>query len=1316
MGVKVITRNYNNSFRPETVDWLIGNVGEWQRLSLYVEFAVEKRFTQSSPLLLQSSNIATLGDGTDWSSYGFDVNESVVINFDVTTYDSSGAVSSGPTPVVATRTIGLIAGDTVEFTTPFGVGQSMIPYKDGQVKFDNVIIYKDKQPQGVEITYGHIENSNYASSSLNSFIDGTETKMNALNLHTLPNGPLNFIGLQSGMSLRNGDWDYAGKIGTHTYGYSFGFEFMISSFFEDITDIENKTPPSQVFNAASLTDNFKIIGFPEWNNPNTRIQNKLSDTKRLGNTGWFDENFNGLDNDFVIESITYTDVDSASLVSALSYSSQTRVKAVISGVQNLANGSTNCGLGFIWLPEDEDLYKNNQQPFHNNMLMNTAGSYGVNNFLVDPAIYAGLYNGFGADPNIKMEVEDVHFYIDGTDLVYEATFSPTTGFKNKMDALDESERNYAIWVSVADHTLTSNFSNRVSLLLDYNIMEFYVAPVGPWEPLTMTFYEHQNDGSSGSEPCFLDMFVEDDLVAKIDFKVDISDVIPNAIEFGLEMVNAGTGEILSLQSYNVDLSGYPNDSNGIPQWSYDQTRGFKLESGNSKNWVKVERNPTFDNGIEKAYTAFYGYKIRWEDWLEKLGVPGDFFDSNELFNGFNNDWYQYLNTLGWDFKFVVYLDAVLQGEAVRYKNEVIHTFKDYDSNGDITTIWNFYRESDSSLINAGIDADTGKPLGVILDNEQVRLEIIYTRATGTWSGINDVYATTCIEVDKGSGQFEFRQISSIWGRESDNPLIPIPNETLLKLTLLSPTEIKAECLVEPSLLLDAIRYKCSGRLGCKLPITPTWSAKLDVNHIGGSSGLWDFDFEFATTDGVLSAGIITMKVYNYSTNALIGHVDYPYGAFPQVDAPLNDYIGNWVSDVQPYLQVGTQLIDGGSGGFTKKDWAYDNDKFSDAYYANAIPLKLKVKIETSNNSSAIMSVKKDEIGANIHGFSMRYSAISDSYFGAYSRTSNTQAAVSEIKIFGDELLSNTVANYNIPGFTSGTNFGSVGLDEQFLVNGKPTLYNLKGFNNPTPNYPWQLSEYTWNGTDGYNENVLISGNGWNGRATYPLRIFSLNGKSLVLCSNFIYSPNSRPDMWRMFYFDGVSWQYSVFDTLMLETGGSGNPNDDNYTIISDDYGRVYYHRRKEFTQTTSRIDMIVWDGVGAIEDENSWTRTFLCGSNSAHGFVDGIGNVARMTRPHSFTIIGYDAFTFPIIQFWDYDNAALRQMNYDDPSGQMNLTTIATMGVDAGCDYQVANMAFNGSEYMCALGGFGFFTMTTSGVQTLLDEGVPSSKVNGEKY
>ena len=142
--------------------------------------------------------------------------------------------------------------------------------------------------------------------------------------------PMNTVGFQSGMSISECVTGYIDKTGTHTYNYYLECTFMISSFFDSVQNIDENTPPANVFNVNALTDNFSIVCFPTWNNPNSSVRNNLNNTKQLGNTGWFDENFNGLPNPFNIQSLIIRD-ESNIVTSFVDYKNKTKIDQAIFG-------------------------------------------------------------------------------------------------------------------------------------------------------------------------------------------------------------------------------------------------------------------------------------------------------------------------------------------------------------------------------------------------------------------------------------------------------------------------------------------------------------------------------------------------------------------------------------------------------------------------------------------------------------------------------------------------------------------------------------------------------------------------------------------------------------------------------------------------------------------------------------------------------------------------------------------------------------------------------------------------------------------------
>lgn len=589
--------------------------------------------------------------------------------------------------------------------------------------------------------------------------------------------------------------------------FQFELEYLISTFFEELANIEEVTAPEYLQGDGSISDNFYTEFYPEWNNPNVMINNDPEKTRRLGNTGWFNENFNQLPNDFQIQNVSYGD-ENGNLVDALNYFGTTRMTAIVSNVPNITP-ATKLGFGFMWVPKYEDDYKNKTTPYYRNTFINTGdGAYNAGTYYPNTSTGGGIGMAW-------MEVKNVQFQsLGGNQLYFEATFMPTAAFSALFDGKDEDDRKYIVWISVADQTLGRNFSNRVSLLADFNDMVKSVPPAGPYPYIQNAFIEHPYEADViGVEQ--YNGFVQDDVLCRLPFQVDPSSTTLQKFRFGIEVFNPSTSERHILEKFDVDMTQFFTDANGVPFYNVNTTRGFKLQDGNNKNWVKINREASLDTAGKFGYLAFYAFKIRWEDWIQRSDMPAAFFDPLELNQGFNNDWFHYLSTIGWKMNFFVEIDAVVDTVLVQYRNRFDFKFADYDKNTRIQTRHQYFRNSDNTLLNVGTDPVSQRPLGVVLSNEPTRLEIEYEILdAGTWNP-EAVYATATIEVDKGAGFMQMRQISSVWGSEPDNPLVPLEGESRLKIEVDGTNKIlKTSCLIDPDLLEDAPRYRITGRVGC----------------------------------------------------------------------------------------------------------------------------------------------------------------------------------------------------------------------------------------------------------------------------------------------------------------------------------------------------------------------------------------------------------------------------------------------------------------------------------------------------------------------
>lgn len=599
------------------------------------------------------------------------------------------------------------------------------------------------------------------------------------------------------------------NIGTLVSNYKKKYEvevdFMLSSFFEEISDLETFTPPQVVFNANSLTDAVLLTFMPEWNNPNIKIENDMKETERLGNTGWFDENYNGLPNNFEVKSVEYFDLGGQSLT-GLSFGSETKVRAVIGGVQNIGIDS-DFKHGFIWLPSQEEQYKDKTTPFHKNAKISSHFSttaFGAN------TSYPFVYEGYATD-NAKMNTRAISYTIQGNDLVFEAIFSPTVEFLQFFESRVQ-DRKYALWVSVADKNLTTAFSDRVSLLLDVGDMDFFIPIEGELEGVVNSFIEHPEDNLATGVDIY-EGFLEDDILARSFFSLENGKRLSQVI-LGYEVENTTSGSTYELERFTANTQPFLTIPSGVQEIDFNSIRGYKLENNNNKNWVKIIRNPSGDLNGKAGYQILFGQKIRWEYWLQKSNVPSEYYDNTLEFNGSNNDWLHFLRqSNSHKVNYFILFDVVENGQTKRYKNTYPINFNGYDENTNIETTHEYFDHETDNLLNVGFEPETGRPLGVLLSNKNTRIEITYTKLNGNFD-LGNVYAVTTLEIDRGAGVMTHRQLSSIVGSENDNILIPLPPNNKLLVQQIAPNVIKTTCLVDYTRLENAFMYKITGRIGC----------------------------------------------------------------------------------------------------------------------------------------------------------------------------------------------------------------------------------------------------------------------------------------------------------------------------------------------------------------------------------------------------------------------------------------------------------------------------------------------------------------------
>ena len=203
MGVKVVKRKYNELYRTEDTNWLIGNVGDWQKLNLQVEVGIDLYASSQVQIGIDYvQNYFKLLNGKKWSDYGFDLGQVVTLKYLLEKDTDGNGQIDLITPVETTFTITNLYDDIMEVQETIDIENiETIPANYGTKKISKVVFYVEEEPEGMSIQYQHISNDDFETKNLVSVIDQTTTELICNNIKQTPTGVwtgLTPIGKQSG--------------------------------------------------------------------------------------------------------------------------------------------------------------------------------------------------------------------------------------------------------------------------------------------------------------------------------------------------------------------------------------------------------------------------------------------------------------------------------------------------------------------------------------------------------------------------------------------------------------------------------------------------------------------------------------------------------------------------------------------------------------------------------------------------------------------------------------------------------------------------------------------------------------------------------------------------------------------------------------------------------------------------------------------------------------------------------------------------------------------------------------------------------------
>jgi hypothetical protein len=506
----------------------------------------------------------------------------------------------------------------------------------------------------------------------------------------------------------------------------------------------------------------------------------------IGNVGWFNENFNGLQSNYTLNGIIYSNT-----INALDLNVNTEVVISIDCTDASFTTSTKVNLGFIYLPGNESDYQENNRLLTDNfcfdskiVVTNNTPSNGAN---------------FG---NSKQVIKDVKSsFIDSSTIWVTANIELGSDYKTIINESDF--KNYLLFVSVENIANDFDAKDRVNLIGDVNKFAIELADIELVKNEGTFFIEHPYDTRSFGVST-LDIQPVDDVVCNSEFYIDFTDlendnVLIKSVTPSLRLKKSGQSDvILESNAINVDNSQIIIDGlYNIQNINFAQGREFKIPIEEIRKYITFSRNINNDSGNKRYYSLNYPFMMRWEYWKQLLlaTYSKDFFANLQDFQGYNHNWTRLANVLGWSF--IYQIDFVIERLGVLYNQTFTKSIvsKDFDSNTDWTT----------TIVSSGLENGGVK---LIKGYEQTEITATFEKVTGTIPDVSAVAIVLWIETFESGGITDIRRISSVHDNDSQSWFI----ENLVDITSPSSGVFVGTCNIDNTKLPSNNKYTIYARI------------------------------------------------------------------------------------------------------------------------------------------------------------------------------------------------------------------------------------------------------------------------------------------------------------------------------------------------------------------------------------------------------------------------------------------------------------------------------------------------------------------------
>jgi hypothetical protein len=438
--------------------------------------------------------------------------------------------------------------------------------------------------------------------------------------------------------------------------------FKINPFYRDgeLDSIKGiDVPPLDIFNGnMSLKYVFQTEFRSVLTNPNTSM---ISDyDTQLGSVGYFNESYNGYENQFSIDNNSINYSINGNSVDRIDINETTTVSFQLN-TENMVNSSSAIVVGHSSIIDSNE-YISSKDVF-DVIWSNDLARIDVNQ--------SGGFSFRDIIQNLQMT------NIDG----FSASVSFTVQFSTSQKSRLKNNQDYILFAQVFNPYKDIDNGSKVTLLLDVNYYNKNTDVSGLFDFDKFEQYPHPEPFDEGVSVGFTDSltFNESGMMADGRFWV-LNSANLNSLKFDIAVYQLQENTWDSLRSLDIDLSDQVL-VNGIQQIELNSTRGYVLKENDIFNFLKV----TTDNndGTKQYYNIQVGYKIPWQSNIAFENAPSVFYDKTKSFNGLNQKSSNY-SMVDSNYGIKVLFDAIVDSTNYVKTSEEIKVY-DYDEDDQAPT-------------------------------------------------------------------------------------------------------------------------------------------------------------------------------------------------------------------------------------------------------------------------------------------------------------------------------------------------------------------------------------------------------------------------------------------------------------------------------------------------------------------------------------------------------------------------------------------------------------------------------------------------------